>query len=263
MTAVALATGLCASPSAHAAAQAVLNVRDPTQTPTSVGLNQTDPVLISRTLVNGGSIATAVADLSAGKLRATATSAQPIGPYTSQGDLTSASALALISDAFAFNAGANGMSYLDWRFQGQIAVDPDAPGTGPFSQANLSLTFFPARGGTTLSYSITLTNSTTCPAPPTVCVVGTSIDRIDSFAVPIIAGGYAMIASLSVVGRQGDAVDFYDTASLYLRLPENVSITSGSGAFLSQAMPVPEPPTLALALAGVLFMARLGRRRSA
>jgi hypothetical protein len=239
---------------AIAVAQTVLGARDPSVSPVIVSLNEKDPILISRTLVQGGSIASASADLSSGILRARGSSALPTAAVTLS-NLTSASSMALISDTFSFSAGASGLTTFLWHFGGEIDTNPNKFGEGPYSQAFLDVTFFPTGGGTTISFEAQLTNGPSCPAGATLCTTGTKIDRGGSISLPIISGGYSMLAMLSVVARHGDVVRFDNTASFYLQVPDGVTVSSGSGVFLSTAAPlapVPEPTTISVFLLGLL-----------
>ena len=246
---------LCAN-EAHAIAQTVLGARDPSVSQTVISLNQQDPVLISRTLVQGNSVSSASADLSSGILRASGSSALPTSAFTPS-TLTSASSKALISDAFSFSAGASGNANFDWHFSGTIETNPNKFGEGPYSQAFLDITFFPRLGGNTISFESALTNGINCPAITTLCTVGASVNRSGSISLPMIQGGYSMSAILSVVARHGDVVRFDNTANFYMQVPDGVSVLSNSGVFLASAAPivaVPEPTTFVLSLLGLLLV---------
>lgn len=88
-----------------------------------------------------------------------------------------------------------------------------------------------------------------------------------SLSLPITADPYTFRSFLAV-SATGYTADFSNTARLYMSLPEGVTYTSGSGSFLSQAMPisgVPEPDTWAMmgvGLAATLCLRQLRRAKA-
>jgi hypothetical protein len=247
---------------ALALAQVVLNTTDTSVTPSSRSLNQTDPVLIARSISIGSSFASAEADLSAGILRGYAESALPPTPSNT----SSVRTISLLGDSFSFSAGATGTAYLNWSFAGTLSVVPNKPQVVPFATAFLDINLFPVGGGATLSFEIQLTSGPSCAPAATVCRTGTSVSEVGRFAMPINPTGYVVQALLTTVGGAGDVARFNNTSRLYLDLPAGVSIASASGVFLQTAVPipgVPEPPVVVtLVLGGALLLAQRRLRRA-
>jgi hypothetical protein len=201
-----------------------------------------------------GAYAQATADASAGTLR-TVAQAGLNGPY-----IIPASADASISEAILFSGGFGQTAYLDYSFEGSIALAGAEYPQAAFAQLAINIgTIF--GGGTT--YETLSAFAGNCGPG---CEVGTFTSRTGSIAIPIAEGGANIAMSLLTFATYGNLVDFSNTAAFYLRLPEGVTFTSQSGRFLADATPifttaVPEPETYALMLAGLAMIGVVRRRR--
>lgn len=79
-----------------------------------------------------------------------------------------------------------------------------------------------------------------------------------SYALTGTSDTVKLLADLDLFGENSAILDYADTASIRFILPDNVTFTSDSGVFLSQA--VPEPGTLALLIAPAALMLWQRRR---
>lgn len=207
--------------------------------------------------VGSSQFAWASADAGTGVLKA-AVQAGLDGPY-----LLPATAATQVREDISFSSGFGGTAYLDWSFDGNITLSssPYNPQFGAaFGQFNIyAATVF----GSDTQYT------TLSPFPYACgvgCVLGTSVERTGTVAIPINEYGATIIASLSTFATYGNFGDFGNTSKLYLRLPDGVTFTSTSGHFLENAEPiftssVPETSTYALLLVGLVVVCGASRQR--
>lgn len=257
--ALAAAVTLLWSANVLAAVQVSVSATDPAVTPPTTSVTGADATSISRSITNGGSSATASVDLSTGVLRSFSRAAGPTSQFTD----TRAIGTSFLTDTFSFNAGASGTAFLDWGFDGTLLTNPNKFGVNAFSAGTLTISLFQLNGGLPISVQSQLTNNSVCDAGTDNCVFGDAAALRGSIAVPVIPAGYRIDVTLLAGALWGDTASFQNTSYLYLRLPDGVSITSGSGAFLTTASPipaVPDAPTWASLLAGLIFVRLLKRR---
>lgn len=126
--------------------------------------------------------------------------------------------------------------------------------TGPGNNQTQSIGFNSAANGA-------------CGAYIDLCLTGHDPDRvIGSFSLPLTGDPYHVLMKLNL-DVSGMTADFSSTARLYLVVPNGVTYTSGSGTFLTKALPIssvsePQIGELLLAGLGALGVTR-SRRRSA
>lgn len=227
--------------------------------------NASDPIALSQTISAGTSSAFGLADLSAGVLKAIDISGPPFLPGYPVVSNTFAQTAGAFGDTFAFTGGYGQTAYLDWLFEGSIGTNVDKP-VSSFSSAEFSIDV--RLGGLdagVLSYLIS--NDGNCASfAGTYCTNAPSVTAIGSLPILIAPGSFSLQIGLVAGAVLGDTAQFSDTARLFLRLPDGVGITSGSGQLLAQATPIvagiPEPETYALILAGLgLLGAAAARQR--
>ena len=123
-----------------------------------------------------------------------------------------------------------------------------------------ALNFSTAADGTTLtqlSCAPTSPSGTACAASPTL-----GLPSFDfAFAFSVLANTpYRFTADLRAVGRNNMSIFFNNTATMSFDLAPGMTMSSGSGVFLT---PVPEPSSWALMASGIGLLAWLtGRRRA-
>jgi hypothetical protein len=214
------------------------------------------PIVASGSVGGGGYELRSSADLSTGTLRAAA-SALRSGPVGTRN-----SAEARIEEQFTFLGGIGQTAYLDFTFHGSMSQNADGRTLG-----GLGVSVTNSRTSRGDSESIQLrAGFCNLVAPPTICFDGDSIDYVGTLAFTIESGAYSFVSRIVAFAGPGFASDFANTSKFYFRLPDGVSISSQSGAFLVNAdpiimSPVPEPETWAL-LAGGLGMLGWQRRRA-
>ncbi len=217
----------------------------------------TTTLVIAQTAgASGDSTGSAYANLASGVLRdeAHATNAYPGIPYA-------ASSSSSIMDTVSFSGGIGQTGYLDYSFDGTLALNAI---NGPYatsgqmlvfigsSFANLQLSAFQANCGQGTIFAS--------------CTVGTSVNKQGSIPFIIGAGSMSFGASLNSYAQFGNTAQFSNTGKLFLRTPEGVSFSSESGSFLTSAAPifsttVPEPQTYLLLLTGLSALGVLISRR--
>lgn len=215
-----------------------------------------EDIEISGSVSDGGSIAQGFANLDTGLLRASSVSVGGGGIATS--------AESVIAEGFRFSTGASGTAFLDWSIDGSASADP----SNLFSYGLGSLAFYwvtPESGLAQQLLYVHTTSALICDAiqVETTCEIGNSFAATGTLALPILPGNYYLQVALTTQAANNGTADFGNTARLYLRLPEGVSIASDSGTFLASAVPisaVPEPSAAALLLAGLGVVVLVGRR---
>jgi hypothetical protein len=249
-----------ASTLALADVQVSLYATNPSVTPQTISLTASDPVSIERSISNGGSSAFASGSLATGILRSASVAAVPTSQFTD----TRANANLLLTDTFSFSPGAAGTAFLDWGFDGRLFTNPNKFGVNAFSSGTLDIALFPIFGGSPIVIKAQLTNAATCQASTDFCSQGETVALRGTLQVPIIPVGYRIDVNLSAGSLWGDEANFGNTSYLYMRLPETVTLNSGSGNFLTAAAPVPEvpePATSLMLLAGVAILITRVRSR--
>lgn len=174
------------------------------------------------------------------------------------------SAESVINDTFRFSDGASGTAYLDWSIDGTASA---AEGLDlSFGVGVLLFYWVPPGAGVAeeLIYAYT-SSGFICDAllVETTCSVGSSFAAQGSIPLPITSGDYFLQTALQSQARDGTS-NFGNTARLYLRTPDGVTIDSASGRFLASATPisaVPESSANALLLAGLGVLGFVARRR--
>ena len=92
-----------------------------------------------------------------------------------------------------------------------------------------------------------------------------SFDLQESFEVSAADPSFSFIAGLqawALTDSETLSVNFGHTAQMYVMAPEDITLSSASGVFLTEVpvTPVPEPGTWLQMLAGFGLLARLARR---
>ena len=242
---------------ALAAASAQANVEGgPGQQVLNVVGNDPTLLVAETSAVSGGSSATSYANQVTGELKdfAQATNAFYGTPYA-------ASASSGFTDSVVFSGGVGQTAWLDWSFDGSLALLPTNLPYATFGQllviinggfANIMLSAFAGNcGGGTIFAD---------------CTVGTSVDKQGSIPFVIQAGEMSFGANLQAYAQYGNSAAFSNTGRIFIRTPEGVTYSSLSGQFLEQAAPifttaVPEPETYALLAAGLAVVGVMSRRR--
>ena len=207
--------------------------------------------------VSGNSSASGFANLSTGVLRssAVATNSFPGTPYA-------ASVVSTAIDTVRFSGGVGQTAFLDYSFDGTLGYT--SPSMATFGQmlvyiggsfANIMLSANPGNCGGGSIFAD--------------CTVATSVNKQGSIPFVITALdvnlGLNLGASLQAYSQFGNAALFSNTGRLYLRVPDGVTYTSTSGAFLTTALPIlpaiPEPSSYAL-MTGGMGLVFLAIRRS-
>ena len=215
-----------------------------------------DEVRAVASATDGGASSFAEADLVRGVLKASATSTA-----------RQSGAQAIIRERFTFSEGASGIAYLDWRFHGVITKS-DTPASNITMSLGI-LDFSISDGLNPATRDARALFELGCDGIFNYgygqCVGGTFVESTGSIEIPISSRVFNIQIALSIYAQQFDSANFANTALMYLRLPEGVSISSESGAFLSLAQPitpVPEPAAAVLFLAGLVPLARRMRRHT-
>jgi hypothetical protein len=185
-----------------------------------------------------------------------------------------ASATAQLNDSLTFNvAGATSSTVTDIGVM--FTIDgAAAPGTPLLSgQAGPGVDMLGALtlGATTVQYSYN--DEAGSPANGTLTDGGWVSEQVNTQTPDelVFSGIYAITGASAVVPIQlqmicgaenGGTCSYSDTAAVNFNLPQGVSFTSNSGAFLSQAQgtATPEPASWMLVLGGVAIL--IGRRRT-
>jgi hypothetical protein len=102
-------------------------------------------------------------------------------------------------------------------------------------------------------------------SPASECIIGNNSSVARTLRFPLSNGTYTFIWHLTLEAFAGASADFGNTALAYLRLPDGVTFTSESGAFLAEAVPLVPEPSVALstttALCWLVVMAMARRKR--
>jgi hypothetical protein len=203
--------------------------------------------------IGSGQYAIASADASTGKLR-TVTQAGLDGPY-----LMPAAANSSITETLQFSSGYGQIGYLDWTYDGSFTLAGSS-----YPQAAMSQ--FLVRIENTINPTVGMYQTLTlgeCGAN-TGCEIGTEADRSGTLEFLINQYDFTFFSALSAFSTYGNLVDFGNTATLNLRLPDGVTFTSTSGQFLAgEDVPstVPEPATSALVVAALGVLSASQRKR--
>lgn len=221
----------------------------------------TRDIEFSGSVADGGSVASGFANLETGLLRSSAISMGGAGIATT--------AQSVLSDSFRFSAGATGTAYLDWAIEGRVSASPQDYGYGAYNYGIGGLSLYLVGPDSSAQQFVHLLSSTQllCDAAltETTCAVGSAFSFSGSIAIPIVSGNHFVQVGLSAQARYGSA-DFGNTARLYMRTPDGVSIESDSGRFLASAVPiggvVSAPATGALVFAGLALIAAARHRQS-
>ena len=240
--------------------------RVPREADDSQSISISGLVQAATTLSYSGGSGTAYADLSAGILRGSAVAPPIVNPiYEDRYGLYSTKTKSQISDTVTFSADASGLAYLQWRVDGTVTAYHDGDSAG----GSLELVIFGPRVEHR-NWSVVENHSWgnySCDLITflTTCMAGTIFDQSGTIAIPIVSGQFTIHAALKVVAADNAVANFSNTGRLYLELPIGVTVSSGTGVFLSTATPitsVPEPGTGLLMLAGFgLFWLRRSRQR--
>ena len=219
---------------------------------------QSDAVSVEDQQTIGLSTAYAYGNVSLGVLRARA----------SNGPLSSGTSFSQVQfyEYVTFNAGANGIGYLDWVFSAKVS--PGIAGNQPLGPAQVAL----HTQVDSIVENHLLTNGF-CPVGYTSCASErggtTSYTKTGSIAFNIAPGPFYISTKLSGAATDNSNVlalaawmDASNTGRFFLRLPDDVSYTSESGSFLVNASPVPELGTGILSLCGALSLLSLYRRNT-
>lgn len=203
------------------------------------------PTVATLTAQDRGAVSTGFADLSAGVLKS---SAQAI---FIPGFLYASAAYTGFFDSVVFTSGFGQTAYLDYSFDGSLTFAGNLVPQSTYGQ----MTVF--AGGQ--SVVARLFESDLCSF---ACGAGSaSVSKRGSMAFNISQNPLQLGASLDAYAQAGNMANFSNTGKLFLRLPDGVSFTSGSGVFLSQAtsiLPVaaiPEPSSYALMAFGLGLVA--------
>lgn len=208
-------------------------------------LQENRPLAHSILLSNGGTSARAAADLRTGILRSEVLTRTV--PDILTGDSFGV-AVARITDVVTFPSGAAGTAFFDWGFDGSIGIEQIPPNTSRTADAYLGVTITSLFNGQVVTNSrlATATSGNSCSgAASQNCLTGpflqASVAFRGSVSFPISPGSFSVTFELGAVASRGDDVQFGNTSYIYLRLPQNVNYSSGSGQFLALAQPVPAP----------------------
>lgn len=205
-----------------------------------------DPIVASGSASGPGYSLFSFADLSSGVLKASASAAARASVGTRN------SAEARIDEGFTFTGGYDQTAYVDFRFHGAIYSGASGANLGGL---NVIASNGPGRRFEEIVALRETQSSCDAILVPKTCIVGSEIDYVGSLAIPVSTGAWSFTARVVAFAADGGFANFENTASLYLRLPEGVSVSSSSGQFLALAnpvitSPVPEPETWALLAAG-------------
>lgn len=221
----------------------------------SPSLYERSDVEVSGSISDVGSTAQGFANIATGILRSSAVS---VGFGTAQ-----TQAQAIVEDSFRFSPDASGIAFLDWSIDGKITDAAHGYGMG-------SIAFLVTSPDSAVQRSLYVFSSDQfiCDGIliETTCSVGSEFSASGSLAISIAPGSYFVQVNLTAVAASEGAADFWNTAHLYLRTPDGVSIESDSGRFLASAAPigtVPVPATTALVLAGLSLAGAARSRRRA
>lgn len=215
-------------------------------------LNERSDIEVAGSISDVGSTAQGFANLATGILRSSAVS---VGLGT-----TATTAQSIVEDSFRFSPNASGVAFLDWSIDGKITDAAHGYGMG-------SIAFLVASPDAAVDRSLYVFSSDQfiCDGilTETTCSVGSEFSASGSLAISIAPGSYFVQVNLTAAAASEGAADFWNTAHLYLRTPDGVSIESDSGRFLASASPigvVPVPATAALVLAGLGLAGAAGSR---
>ncbi len=218
-------------------------------------------------------VASVEGNISSGTLKANAQTdyfRADFDPTGLSDSLTAASARVTISDTVTFfNVPIGAVGYLDLQVNGSFST-VDNPRKIPTGFANASAQVNSADRSVLVTQQrwFAADSFSALSLPPfarSEALIGNGASAFDTLAFDLHPGTYTFTRELRVSGNGYD-VDFGSTAHMYLRLPEGVTYTSGTGVFLATAaplLPVPWPPMLHLWLAGLgLLRAWTAHRRA-
>lgn len=180
-------------------------------------------------------------NLNTGVLRAAAYAAPATDYY-----IRTTFATAQISDTISFHGGATGTAYLDWSFHGNLMTGGRPRDHLTYGALQIHVSGRPDERFTLANYCVV--------TDPLHCSEGTQIASTGSIPIAITPRDFLIQVTLEARAAVADSAEFFNTARLYLRTPDGVTVTSGSGQFLAGASPiaaVPEPSSSALMLAGM------------